>query len=146
MDIDYILLKRISILSAFFGFMTGLITLLPFVGIYSFVFLICFISPLVIWILIKYNCLTLTSAKHSIIIGAISGFLSYLAFSIIYIPISVLLIKFLNLSANYGIAIMLSNANFFILIVLSLFMGVLGATINAFSGFLTFCIIELLKK
>jgi hypothetical protein len=146
MDIDLILLKRISILSAFFGAILGFITLIPFIGTFSLVFLLCFIAPLVIWILIKYNCLSLSSIKDSIIVGAIAGAVSYLGFSIIYIPISVVLMKLFHISANYGIGLILVNANFFILVVLSLFMSVLGATVNAFTGFLTFYVIELLNS
>jgi len=146
MNIDFILVKRISILSAFFGAILGFVTLIPFVGTFSLVFLFCFIAPLVIWTLVKYNCLSLSSVKQSVVVGALAGFISYLGFSIIYIPISVVLMKFFNLSANYGIGITLMNANFFILVVLSLFMGVLGATVNAFTGFLTFYVIELIGR
>lgn len=146
MNIDYILLKRIFILSTFFGGILGFITLIPFIGTYSMVFLLCFIAPLVIWILIKYNCLSLSSIKESVIVGAIAGFISYLGFSVIYIPISVILMKLFYISANYGIGIILNNASFFILLVLSIFMGVLSATINAFTGFLTFYIFELINS
>ncbi len=146
MNIDFILLKRISILSAFFGAILGFITLIPFIGTYSLVFLFCFIAPLVIWILVKYNCLSLSSVKGSVITGAIAGMVAYLGFSIVYIPISVILMKLFNLSANYGIGLTLLNANLFILVVLSLFMSVLSATINAFTGFLTFYVIELMRK
>lgn len=145
MNIDLILLKRISILSILFGTILGFLTLIPFIGTFALMCLFCFVAPLVIWILIRYNCLSLSSIKDSVIVGAISGFVSYLGFSIIYIPISVILMKFFNLSANYGIGLTLMNANLFILIVLSLFMSVLGATINAFTGFLTFYVLEIVK-
>ena len=72
MNINFILLKQIAILSAFFGAVLGALTLIPYLGVISFVFLICFISPLVIWILVKYNCLSLYSIKDSVITGAIS--------------------------------------------------------------------------
>lgn len=146
MNIDYILLRQISILSVFFGALLGVITLIPFIGTFSFIFLICFIAPLVIWILIKYECLSLTSIKDSIITGALSGFISYMGFSIIFIPASILLMKFFHIAANYGIGLMLNDANAFILIVLSVFMGVLSATVNAFTGFLTFYVIEFINN
>ena len=41
---------------------------------------------------------------------------------------------------------MLENANFFILVVISLFLGVLSATVNAFTGFLTFYVIDLVNS
>ncbi len=146
MDINFILLRQISILSVFFGILLGVITLIPYAGAISFTFLICFVAPLVIWILIKYGCLSLTSTKDSIIVGAITGFVSYMGFSIIYVPISVILMKFFHLAANYGVGLMLGNASFFILIVISVFMGVLSATINAFTGFLTFYVLEFLNS
>lgn len=146
MNIDFILLKRISILSVLFGAILGFITLIPFVGTFSLVFLFCFIAPLVIWILVRYNCLSLSSIKESVIVGAVAGAVAYLGFSIIYIPISVILMKFFNLSANYGIGLTLMNANFFILTVLSVFMSVLSATVNAFTGFLTFYVLEIINS
>lgn len=146
MNINYVLLRQISVLSIFFGALLGAITLIPYVGILSFIFLICFISPIVIWILVKYNCLSLSSIKDSVIVGALAGFVSYMGFSIIYVPISVILMKFFHIAANYGVGLMLENANFFILVVISLFLGVLSATVNAFTGFLTFYVIDLVNS
>ena len=104
------------------------------------------IAPLVIWLLVKYNCLSLLSTKDSVIVGAIAGFVAYLGFSIIYVPISVLLMKVFHLAANVGVGFMLGNATFFLLVVISLFMGVLGATINAFTGFLTFYVLDFINS
>ena len=146
MNINFILLKQIAILSAFFGAVLGALTLIPYLGVISFVFLICFISPLVIWILVKYNCLSLSSIKDSVITGAISGFIAYIGFSIIYVPISVILMKLFHISANIGVGYMLGNASFFLLLILSLFMGVLGATVNAFTGFLTFYVLDFINS
>lgn len=146
MNINYVLLRQISVLSIFFGALLGAITLIPYVGTLSFIFLICFISPILIWILVKYNCLSLSSIKDSVIVGALAGFVSYMGFSIIYVPISVILMKFFHIAANYGVGLMLENANFFILVVISLFLGVLSATVNAFTGFLTFYVIDLVNS
>lgn len=146
MNINFTLLRQISILSIFFGALLGLVTLIPAVGTVSMIFLICFIAPLVIWILIKYECLSLSSIKESVIVGAIAGFVSYLGFSIIYLPVSIVLMKYFHIASNYGIGLMLNNAGFFILTVLSLFMGVLSATVNAFTGFLTFYVLEFINS
>ena len=78
--------------------------------------------------------------------GAIAGFVSYLGFSVVYVPISVILMKFFHIAANYGVGLMLGNASFFILVVISVFMGVLSATVNAFTGFLTFYVLEFLNS
>ena len=146
MNINYILLRQIAVLSIFFGLLLGIVTLIPYAGAVSFIFLLCFVAPLVIWILIKYGCLSLSSIKDSIITGAIAGFISYLGFSIVYVPVSVVLMKFFHLAANYGVGLMLGNATFFILVVISVFMGVLSATLNAFTGFLTFYVSECLNS
>ena len=47
MNFDLILARQITVLSLFFGALCGLITLIPIVGMYSLIFLICFIAPLV---------------------------------------------------------------------------------------------------
>lgn len=146
MNFDLTLLRQISILSVFFGVILGFVTLIPFIGTFSLTFLICFIAPLVIWILIKYGCMSLNSIKDSIITGALAGFISYLGFSLIFIPVTVLLYKFFGISSNQGIAVTLNNASFFILAVLSVFMGVLSATVNAFTGFLTFYVLDFMRK
>ena len=146
MDINWVLLRQISVLSLFFGLLLAVITLVPYIGTLSFIFLICFIAPLVIWILVKYNCLSLTSIKDSVIVGAIAGFVAYMGFSVIYVPVSVVLMKFFHLAANYGVGLMLQNANFFLLVVISMFLGVLVATVNAFTGFLTFCVMDMINS
>ena len=56
------------------------------------------------------------------------------------------LMKYFHIAANYGVGLMLGNASFFILVVISLFMGVLSATINAFTGFLTFYVLDFLNS
>ena len=146
MNYNFILLRQISILSAFFGAIAGVITIIPYIGIYSFIFLLCFIAPIVVWLLYKYNCITLSSVKDGIIVGSIAGFIAYIAFSVIYIPISIILLKTLNYTANYGIGLMLNNAGVFLLTVTSIFLSVVGATINGFTGFITFYLIEFLNS
>ena len=69
-----------------------------------------------------------------------------MGFSIIYIPISVILMKFFHLAANIGVGFMLGNANFFLLMIISLFMGVLSATVNAFTGFITFYVLDFINS
>jgi len=146
MKFNFILLKQISVLSALFGAMSGFVTLFPFLGIISFIFVLCLIAPIVVWLLIKYNCIAESSAQDGILIGAIAGFVGYLAFSIIYVPVSIIIIKIFNYSANVGVGILLNNANLFLLLITSIFLGVVGATLNAFTGFLTFYVIEFVNS
>lgn len=145
MKIDLILVKQISILSAFFGAIAGILTVIPYIGGISFTFELCFVAPLVIWLLLKYKCIVKDSINDGIIIGAISGFVSFLAFCALYVPISVILVKFFSYSASYGTAFIFKYSNLFLLTVVSVFMAVLSATINAFTGLLTYCILKWLK-
>lgn len=146
MQMDLILLRQISVLSVLFGGIIGLVTLVPYLGTVTFTFLICFIAPVVIWLLITNKCLIMEKAQDSIIVGAVSGFISFMAFSVVYIPVSVILMRFFGLASNYGVGLMLANANLFLLAVISIFMGVVGATVNAFTGFLTYYVIELINN
>ena len=145
-NINWVLIRQISILSAFFGAVSGIFTIIPYVNVVSFLFVLCFIAPVVIWLLIKYNCITLDSVQKGIVTGAFSGFVSFMAFSIIYIPISYILVRYFSFSANYGIGLILKHSNLFLLITVAVFMSTLSATVNAFSGFLTYCVIDLIKS
>ena len=146
MQMDLILLKQISILSVLFGGIIGVLTLIPYLGTFTFIFLICFIAPLVIWLLIENKCIILEKVQDSIVIGAISGFIAFLAFSLIYVPVSIVLMRFFGISSNYGVSLMVANANFFLLTVIAMFLGVVSATVNAFSGFLTYYVTELINN
>ena len=86
----------------------------------------------------KLEMLSVKSVQESAVLGAIIGFISFIGFSVLYIPLIIALAKFFQIYPNYGVSMALSNASFGLIIVLVIFMAVLCATINAFSGFLTY--------
>ena len=139
------LLKQISLLSLFLGAALGVITLIPFIGELAFWILMCAASPIVILFMMKMEMIDIQTVKESVVIGSIIGFISFIGFSIFYMPISVLLIKLFNYSTNYGVSLALSQASFGLIVVMVLFISVLSATVNAFSGFLTYYGIDLYK-
>ena len=139
------LLKQICLLSLFLGAALGILTLIPFIDQIAFWILMCFSAACVMLFMIKIEFLELQSVKESVILGAIIGFVAFIGFSLTYIPVTVMLAKFFKLYTNYGIAISLSNASFGLTLVLVVFMGVLAATVNAFSGFLTYYGIDFYK-
>ena len=139
------ILKQISILSLFLGGALGAITSIPYIDGIAFWILMCLSAPIIILFMIKMEMLDIQTVKESIVIGSIIGFVSFIGFSIIYIPITVLLIKLFNYASNYGMAVTLSQASFLLIVVFVLFVSVLSATINAFSGFLTYYGIDLYK-
>ncbi len=139
------ILKQISLLSIFLGAALGVITIIPFIGEIAFWTLMCLSSAAVILFMIKLEMLEIKSVQESAVLGAIIGFIAFIGFSIFYIPLIIMLAKFFQFYPNYGVSMALSNASTGLIILLVLFMGVLCATINAFSGFLTYYGIDFYK-
>ena len=131
-------LKQVSLLSIFLGAALGVITIIPYIGEIAFWILMCLSSTAVILFMTKLDMLKITTVQESVVLGAIIGFISFIGFSIFYIPIIIVLAKFFRYYPNYGVSMALNNASVGLIIILVIFMGVLAATINAFSGFLTF--------
>ena len=139
---DKSLLKLVILVSAFIGGGCGILTILPFVGQFAFWILLCLASVIVMTFLMRAKVLELFTVQESVTLGAIIGFVSFIVFCIVYVPAVIILIKFFNYSSNYGVSVILSSASFGIILILSLFMGVLSATVNAFTGFLTYYVKE----
>lgn len=140
------IVKIMMLLSIFWGIVSGLLTIVPYIGEIIFWLLITISAPVVVIFLTRVGLLEMASVRQSTVIGALIGFVSFLAFSIVYIPIVVMLAKFFNYSPNLGVSMFLSNATFGLIILLSVFMGILSATINAFSGFVAYYLIEFNKS
>lgn len=139
------ILKIIILLSVFFGIVSGLLTIVPYVGEIIFWLLLLISAPVVILFMTKVEVLEIATVRQSAVIGGIIGFISFLAFCAVYAPAVIVLAKFFNYSANLGVSMFLSNATFGVMIMLAIFMGVLSATMNAFSGFVTYYLIEFTK-
>lgn len=140
------LLKVITILSIFIGIICGFVALLPYIGGLAFFTTLCLSSVIVIILLMNTGILKLETMPESFTIGAIIGFISYLAFSIVYIPLVILMIRVFHYATNYGISIILGHSNLFVILILSVFMAVISATINAFTAFLIYYITEVFKN
>lgn len=140
------LFRLIAIMSGFIGLVCGFLSLLPYLDGIAFFVLICFAAVIVMGLLMKSTILRIESTAEGITIGAIIGFISYIAFSIIYLPLIIISARVFHYSPNYSIAIFASHANLFILLVISVFIAIVSATINAFTGFLVYYITELFKN
>ncbi|MBO5385448.1 hypothetical protein J6A64_03955, partial [bacterium] len=95
--------------------------------------------------LIMDNRLELTTTKDSIITGAIVGFVVNISFSIAYASVMAILAKFINYSSNFILTTMIVNSPIWLLGVFIIFIGVLCATTNSFSGFVTYYIINFIR-
>lgn len=141
-----LLLQQITFFSSVLGGLLALVTLIPFIGQIGFFLLMCCASVFVILFMMRLELIEFYEIKESALVGALIGAISYIAFSVVYIPVVIILMKFFGLYTNYGVSLILSSASFWILVVLTAFMAVLSATVNAFSAFLTFYINEVIKS
>lgn len=140
-----LLLKQVSILSIIAGIVLAFLTLIPFVGQLAFIALMSLVAAFIISFMVKIDLLEILSIRESVILGALIGFVSFMAFAIVYLPIVALMGRFFNLYYLYGISMLLNVGSFGVIFLLTIFVAILSATINAFSAFITFYVLEFLK-
>jgi hypothetical protein len=142
---DRVLVKNIIILSIFLGVILGLLSPIPHVGIFMLMAVFLLSAPLIMVYLIMDGRLDLTTTQDSIIQGALAGFVSGFSFSVTYAVLMFFLGKIFHYSSNFILTTMISNCPIWLLLVFIIFIGVVFATTNAFSGFLTYYIINLMR-
>ena len=142
---DRILAKNIIILSILFGAILGLLAPVPHIGTFILMMVFLLSAPVVMVYLIMDGKLDLTTTKDSIIQGALSGFVSGFAFSVVYAVMMFILGTFFHYSSNFILTTMITNCPVWLLFVFIVFIGVVFGTTNAFSGFLTYYIINLMR-
>lgn len=140
-----ILVKQTSILSAILGGILGVLTLIPFVRNFSFMLLILCISTVIIIYMKKNELMGILDIREGAILGAIIGFVSFIAFSIVFVPLVTLTGFIFKGYYTYGISYMLRISGFFVLIMLVIFLAILSALMNSFSGLVTIYIYEVLS-
>lgn len=143
-----IVVKQTAILSALLGGIIGVLTLIPFVRNFSFMLLMLCISAVIIVYMKKNDLIGIIDAKEGAILGGIIGFISFIAFSIVFVPLVAILgwiLNFFHITYyTFGITYMLRISGLFVLIMLVAFMGLLSALMNAFAGLITAYIYEAL--
>ena len=80
---NLLLLKQLSILSAFAGAILGLVTIIPYVSMLSFLLLILCLSAVILVYLKQNDLIGIISIREGCIFGAVIGFVSFIAFSIV---------------------------------------------------------------
>ena len=88
---NLLLLKQITLISIFAGAILGFITIVPYLSFLSFMVLILFLSALVIVYLKRNDLIGIISVREGCIFGALIGFVSFIGFSIVYTPLSMLM-------------------------------------------------------
>ena len=142
---NLLLLKQLSILSAFAGVILGLITIVPYVSFLSFMVLILCLSAFVLAYLKQNELIGIISVREGCIFGAVIGFVSFIAFSVVYAPISMLL-GWLIPSYTQGFLrfFMGSFGSFIVMILLMILMAGISALFNGFAGLVTAYVYELI--
>ena len=142
---NLLLLKQLSILGAFAGAILGFITIIPYVSFISFMLLILCLSAFVLAYLKQNELIGIISVREGCIFGAVIGFVSFLAFAVVFTPISMLL-GWLIPSYTQGFMrfFLGSFGSFIVMIFLIIFMGGISALFNAFSGLVTAYVYELI--
>ena len=143
---NLLLLKQLSILSAFAGAILGLVTVIPYVSALSFMTLILFLSALVLAYLKQNDLIGIISIREGCIFGAVIGFVSFIAFSVVYTPISMLL-GWLIPAYSQGFLrfFMTSFGSFVVMILLMILMAGISALFNGFAGLVTAWVYELIS-
>lgn len=138
-------IKNIIILSLVLGAVLGLLAPVPYIGIIMLLTTLLFAAPVVIVYLIMAGKFDLTTTKDSIITGALIGFCVNITFSGMYCLLITILAKGFQYTTNFFLTAMITNSPIWLIAVFIIFIGVLCATTNAFSGFLTYYIINFIR-
>ena len=142
---NQLVVKQTVILSSILGGILGVLTLIPFVRNFSFLLLILCISAVVIVYMKKNDLIGIIDVKEGAILGGIIGFVSFMAFSIVFVPLVSIVGLIFKGYYTFGIIYMLKVSGFFVLIMLLVFLGILSALMNAFSGLVTAYMYEVLS-
>lgn len=142
---NLLLLKQLAILSAFAGAILGFITVIPYVSAISFFVLILCLSAFVLAYLKQNDLIGLISIREGCIFGAVIGFVSFIAFSVVYTPISMLLGWLIPAYTQGFLRFFLSSfGSFVVMLLLIIFMAGISALFNAFAGLATAWVYELI--
>lgn len=131
-----LLMKRMALLSAIFGLAAGVITVIPFISSLSFLALMVFAAVIVLVYMKKKNFIGYLEPKEGSIYGAIIGFVSFIAFCVSFLPLAAIIGLMYKGSFYLGISLIVRSGIFFIILTV-LFVAMLSALVNAFSGLVT---------
>ena len=143
---NLLLLKQLAILSAFAGAILGFVTIIPYVSALSFAILIFFLSAFILVYLKQNDLIGIINIREGCVFGAIIGFVSFMAFSVIYSPISMLL-GWLIPAYTQGFLrfFMTSFGSIVVMILLMILMAGISALFNGFTGLVTAWVYELIS-
>lgn len=145
--INELLLKQIAILSALAGGVLGFLTIFPYINIFSVTILVICLAAGILVYMKRENLIGIFDMKEGAILGAVVGFVSFIAASIIYIPLDIILglIPLAAFKAHFIMRFFFNSfGSFIVMLMLIFFVALLSALMNAFAGLATSYVYEIL--
>ena len=143
---NILILKQLSIISAFAGFILGLISVIPYISFLSFMTAILILSAFILVYLKQNELIGIISIREGCIFGALIGFVSFLAFAVGYTPIS-MIIGWLVPTYSQGFMRFFLTGGFgsiIVMLLLIVFMAGISALFNGFTGLVTAYLYEII--
>ena len=145
MEIKQLLLKQMGMLSSVLGLVLGVITIIPVICNFSFFALIVLSAPIILVYMKKLDMIGILDIRQGAMYGAIIGFISFVAFSVSFVPLATI-IGFIYKGSYYLGVSLLFRTGFFVLIMMVFFVALLAALMNAFSGLVTIYVYNQLEQ
>ena len=155
MNINILLLKQIAILSAIAGGALAVVSIIPYINVFSFTILMLFLSGGILYYMKRNNMIGIFDLREGSIFGAVVGFVSFIAFSVVFIPLDIILslltkgfhalLSFMPVHSSFLLYFFNNFGGFIVLIMLIIFVALLSALMNAFTGLVTAYVYEALS-
>lgn len=138
------LLKVLSIFSLIAGAILGILPLIPALTGIAFFLLLFIISPFILIYFKHIKIIEDYNMEKCLILGAISGAIACVGFTLIYFPIAFILQLIFEINSFIWIKVLFSNIGFIIPMVF--FTSIISAISNTFSAFLIAYYFEFIKQ
>ena len=141
-------IRPVLMISAIIGGFLGLLLLIPIVNFFVIIFF-GLIGGLTIYILKRKTLVGILTLNDGAIIGAIAGFISSFAASVIYIPLAFILGNFFpmfTIGFSMNVPFWVASFNIFVVFMIISFIGFLNAIFCSFSGIIAAFIYEQIEK
>ena len=143
--INELLLKQVAILSAIAGGALGVLTIFPYINIFSVSILVICLAAGILVYMKRENLIGIFDMKEGAILGGVIGFVSFIAAAVVYIPIDIILGLIPIFKAHFIMRFFFNSfGSIIVLIMLIFFIALLSALMNAFAGLATSYVYELL--
>lgn len=145
MNINKLLIKQMATLSGVLGLILGVLTIIPFICNFSFFALIVLAAPIILFYMKKLDMIGILDVKQGAMYGAIVGFISFLAFSVSFVPLATVVGLLYKGSFYLGVSLLV-RSGFFVIVMMVFFVAILAALMNAFSGLVTIYIYNQIEQ